>query len=112
MPNGSIKHLHVSARVVTTTSGNLDFVGAVTDVTAAKQAEEKSRQDEHELRRITDAIPQLIVVLSPNGRTLYANRVTLEYTGLTMEEMHRECIRDRIFHSEDSLFGLERSTLL
>src|SRR3984885_952707 len=67
MPNGSVKHLHVSARVVTTTSGNLEYVGAVTDITAAKQAEEKSRQDEHELRRITDAIPQLIVVLNPDG---------------------------------------------
>src|SRR6202789_3871538 len=50
MPNGSVKHLHVSFRVVTTTSGNLEFVGAVTDVTAAKEAEEKIRQDEHELR--------------------------------------------------------------
>ena len=57
MPDGSVKHLHVSARVVTTSSGNLEFVGAVTDVTAAKQAEEKIRQHGHELRRIIDAIP-------------------------------------------------------
>src|SRR6201997_5339886 len=87
MPNGSVKHLHVSFRVVTTPSGNLEFVGTVTDVTAAKQAEEKSRQDEHELRRITDAIPQLIVVLNPDGRTVYVNRVALEYTGLSIEEL-------------------------
>ena len=37
------------------------------DVTAAKQAEGRSRQDEDELRRITDAIPQLIIVYSPEG---------------------------------------------
>ena len=67
MPNGSVKHLHVSARALTNSSGDLEFVGAVTDVTAAKQAEEKSRQDENELRRITDAIPHLIVVLNPDG---------------------------------------------
>jgi PAS domain-containing protein len=54
MPDGSVKHLHVSARVLTTPSGNLEFVGAVTDVTPAKLAEEKSRQDEHELRRIAN----------------------------------------------------------
>jgi PAS domain S-box-containing protein len=101
MPDGSVKHLHVSGLALTTSTGDLEFMGAAVDVTAAKLAEEKSRQYEQELRRITDAIPQLIVVLSPNGRTLYANRVTLEYTGLTMEEMHTECIRDRIFHPED-----------
>jgi PAS domain S-box-containing protein len=101
MPNGSVKHLHVSARVVTTTSGNPEFVGAVTDVTAAKQAEEKSRQDEHELRRITDAIPQLIVVFNPDGRTVYVNRGALEYTGLSIEEMLTESARARILHPED-----------
>jgi PAS domain S-box-containing protein len=101
MPNGSVKHLHVSFRVVPTTSGNLEFVGAVTDVTAAKQAEEKSRQDEHELRRITDAIPQLIVVLNPDGRMVYVNRVALEYTGLSIEEMQAESSPDRIFHPDD-----------
>jgi len=101
MPDGSAKHLHVSGLALTTSTGDLEFIGAAVDVTAAKLAEEKSRQYEQELRRITDAIPQLIVVLSPNGRALYANQVALEYTGLTMEEMHTECIRDRIFHPED-----------
>jgi PAS domain S-box-containing protein len=101
MPDGSVKHLHVSARVLTISSGNLEFVGAVTDVTAAKQAEEKSRQDEHELRRITDAIPQVIVVLNPDGRTVYVNRVALEYTGLSIEEARAENFLDRVVHPED-----------
>src|SRR6266851_4829785 len=39
MPDGSLKHLHVLARASKTSSGNLEFVGAVTDVTAAKQAQ-------------------------------------------------------------------------
>jgi PAS domain S-box-containing protein len=101
MPDGSVKYLHVSARMLTTSSGNLEFVGAVTDVTAAKQAEEKSRQDEHELRRITDAIPQVIVVLNPDGRTVYVNRVALEYTGLSIEEARAENFLDRVVHPED-----------
>jgi PAS domain S-box-containing protein len=101
MPDGSVKHLHVSARVSTASPGNLEFVGAVTDVTAAKQAEEKSRQDEHELRRITDAIPQVIVVLNPDGRTVYVNRVALEYTGLSIEEARAEKFLDRVVHPED-----------
>jgi PAS domain S-box-containing protein len=101
MPNGSVKHLHVSFRVVTTTSGNLEFVGTVTDITAAKQAEEKSRQDEHELRRITDAIPHIIVVLNPDGRPVYVNRVGLEYMGLSLEEMQAEGSQYRVIHHED-----------
>src|SRR6202034_3812830 len=47
MPNGSVKHLHVSARALTNSSGDLEFVGAVTDLTGAKKAEEKMRQDGH-----------------------------------------------------------------
>jgi PAS domain S-box-containing protein len=101
MPNGSVKHLHVSARALTNSSGDLEFVGAVTDVTAAKQAEEKIRQDAHELRRITDSISQAIVVYDPYGRPIYVNRVGLEYTGLSMEEVRAENFRDRFIHPED-----------
>jgi PAS domain S-box-containing protein len=46
MPDGSIKQLHVLARALETASGDLEFVGAVTDVTAAKQAEEALRRSE------------------------------------------------------------------
>jgi PAS domain S-box-containing protein len=102
MRNGSVKHLHASARVGTTSSGDLEFVGALTDITAAKEAEEKSRQDEHELRCITDAIPQLILVYSPDGRPVYANRGTLEYMDLSLEEVQAESFRDRVIHPEDT----------
>src|SRR4029077_11183078 len=49
MPDGSVKHLHVMARALTPSSGKLEFVGAVTDITAAKQAEEKLRRNEWNL---------------------------------------------------------------
>jgi PAS domain S-box-containing protein len=114
MPNSSVKHLHVSACALTTSSGDLEFLGAATDVTAAKQAEEKIRQDADELRRITDAIPQLIVVLNPDGRTVYVNRVALEYTGLSIEELQAEGSRDHIFHPDDneSLREVRQNALL
>ena len=40
-----------------------------------------------QLRRITDAIPQTIVVQDPAGTPLYANHATLDYTGLAMEDV-------------------------
>jgi PAS domain S-box-containing protein len=49
MPDGRVKHLHILARRLMNSSGTLEFVGAVTDVTAAKQAEEKLRRSEADL---------------------------------------------------------------
>ena len=72
-----------------------------TDIEDLKRAEARLRQDEQELRRILDAIPQNIVVLSPDGTAVSANRTTLEYTGLTMDEVRAPDFRARIFHPDD-----------
>lgn len=41
LPDGTIKHVHATAHAVTDASDSIEFVGAVTDVTASKRAEEK-----------------------------------------------------------------------
>src|SRR5262249_23926922 len=41
-------------------------------------------QDERERRGIVDAIPQPVVVLSPDGTDLYQNKAAVEYTGLSL----------------------------
>ena len=46
MPDGSVKHLLALARATIDASGGLEFVGAVTDVTVAKEAEQKLRRSE------------------------------------------------------------------
>jgi len=69
--------------------------------TALRKAFAKLRQDEQELRQITDVIPQLIAVLSPEGTPMYANRAMLEYTGLTMDDVGLPDIYVRISHPED-----------
>jgi formate hydrogenlyase transcriptional activator len=77
------------------------WYGTQTDIEALKQTEEKVREEERELRRITDAIPQAIVVQDPSGTPLYANRATLDYTGLTIEDVVTPGFRERIFHPDD-----------
>jgi formate hydrogenlyase transcriptional activator len=57
--------------------------------------------DQEELRRIIELIPQTIVVLNPDGKAIYANRVALEYTGLSLDEVRADNFRDRVFHPED-----------
>src|ERR1700756_3778935 len=63
--------------------------------------EPKLLADEQELRRIIDLIPQTIVVLSRDGKAIFANRVALEYTGLSLDEVRADNFRDRVFHPED-----------
>jgi PAS domain S-box-containing protein len=46
MPDGSVKHLHAIARASKTSSGNLEYVGAVTDVTTTKRTEKTLRERE------------------------------------------------------------------
>src|SRR5467141_477533 len=77
------------------------WYGTSTDIDALKQAQEKLREDERALRRITDTIPQNIVVLDPDGSPIYANQATLDYTGLTMADVISSDFRTRIFHPED-----------
>ena len=76
-------------------SGNiLNWYGTDTDI-------EDLKQHEYELRRITDAIPQAIVVQQPDGTPIYANQVTLEYTGLTLEDVQAAGFLEKIFHPDD-----------
>jgi formate hydrogenlyase transcriptional activator len=77
------------------------WYGTSTDIDALKQAEAKLREDERALRRITDVIPQNIVILDPDGSPIYANRATLDYTGLRMADVVGSDFRTRIFHPED-----------
>ena len=82
--------------------GNVvNWYGTNTDIEDRKRAEEKLRQDEMELRQITDAITQTIMVLAPDGTGLYANQSMLDFSGLTMREVMAADFRTRFFHPED-----------
>src|SRR2546426_3319113 len=49
MPDGSVKYVHVVAHALSDELGGIEFVGAVMDVTVAKQAEEALRQAQADL---------------------------------------------------------------
>jgi formate hydrogenlyase transcriptional activator len=77
------------------------WYGTSTDIETLKQTQEKLREDERELRRITDAIPNPIVVQDPTGGPIYANQATLDYTGMTAKDVVAPNFRERIFHPDD-----------
>jgi predicted ATPase/signal transduction histidine kinase len=53
MPDGSVKYLHVLARALVTSSGRIEYMGAVRDVTERTLAEEALRQAKADLAHIS-----------------------------------------------------------
>src|ERR1700682_5155494 len=80
MPDGSVKYIHVMAHALSDESGGIEFVGAVMDVTAAKQAEGRIRQ-------IIDTIPAYAWSTLPDGSVDFINQRFLEFTGRLNEEL-------------------------
>ena len=100
LPDGRVKYVHAIARAVQDASGHREFIGAVTDITARKTAEEWARAQEAELRQILDFVPQLVGVLGPHAERLYANRMTLSYFGATLDEWRQGDRRSEV-HPDD-----------
>ena len=82
---------HVTLLAIERQRSHEAFTNALADV----------RKSETELRRMTDAVAQSIVVLSPEGKAISANRVALEYTGLSLEQVQAAGFRERVFHPDD-----------
>jgi formate hydrogenlyase transcriptional activator len=87
LPDGTVKHIHTVGHPVLNASGDvMEFVGSSADITERKQAEEKIRQSERELRQVLDLSPQHIVEIGPDRSRLFVNQAALDYLGLTLEE--------------------------
>src|SRR6266478_2451355 len=100
VPDGSIKHVRVTAHPSRDSLGNLEFVGAVTDVSEQRQAEAVIREREREVRQIVDLAPQLVSVFGPGRERLYANRMMLDYLGIGLDEWLQRSAETHI-HPDD-----------
>jgi PAS domain S-box-containing protein len=94
-PKRGIRNICAVGRAVLNASGDLvEYVGTVIDTTERKRAEE-------ELQQLVDFVPQVIVVLTPDGRWLHANRVAREYTGLSLEDYRTVDVISSVIHPDD-----------
>ena len=68
---------------------------------ALKRAEEKIREQETEWRQMLEFTPQLVRVFGPDHERIYANRIGLDYLGVSLEEWRQ--VRDmcRFVHPDD-----------
>jgi len=100
LPDGSIKYLQVVGHPTAADSGSFEFVGAVTDISERRHAEEALRDSERNSRLIVDNIPGLVALLTAAGEVEIVNRQVLEYFGQTLEELKQWGTNDTI-HPED-----------
>ena len=76
------------------------WYGSSIDIEDRKQAEEKLRLEEMELRQILNVSPQHVAVLGPDGSRLYLNQAALEYHGFALEQW-QSCDLRKLFHPDD-----------
>ena len=62
---------------------------------------EDRKRAQWEIEQLVDAVPQHLVVLSREGRRLYANKAARDYHGLTLEEFLAEDVPPKCFYPGD-----------
>ena len=105
MPDKRVKYLHVMAHRRSDDSGNLEFIGAVRDVTAAKIGQQKLKQDEAELRQLINFVPEHVLVMDADGRRLYENQAMREYFGTSLEDIQAKEFYTKFVHPDDVASG-------
>ena len=94
-PSTGIRDIHAVGRAVLGRSGELvELVGTVIDATDRKRAED-------ELQQLVDFMPQVVLVLDPDGKFIYVNRVAREYTGMTLAEFFASEVVTPALHPDD-----------
>jgi len=99
-PDRSIRHVRCVGTPATSGGRFQGFVGIGIDVTEQEVLTKALRETERELRQILDLTPQLVGVLGPQAERLYANRVTLSYFGVTLDEWRQRDRRSEV-HPDD-----------
>jgi PAS domain S-box-containing protein len=78
--HGSVKYLHVLAHALDPSSGELEFVGAVTDVSQRKQAEQK-------FRGLLESAPDAMIVMNRHGKIVLVNAQVEKLFGYRRDEL-------------------------
>ena len=86
LADGRVKYVHAIAHALQDASGNGEFIGAVSDITERKTAEEKIRRNERELRTLVEAIPAFVGTALPDGSVDFISQNWLDYAGLSREQ--------------------------
>jgi PAS domain S-box-containing protein len=100
MPDGCVKYVHVVAHTVSNGSRNTEFVGAVMDVTAEKQAQEALRNSEQQWRDAFENNPTMYFMIDAAGTIMAVNPFGAEQLGYTVNELVGQRVLN-IFYEPD-----------
>lgn len=102
LPDKSLKWVRTVGHPVLSAAGEVvQFVGSSMDITRHKGAEEKLKEQELELRQMLDFAPQMVAVFGPKRERLYANRIAVDYLGVSLDEWRQKSTGFEL-HPDDS----------
>jgi PAS domain S-box-containing protein len=107
MPNGSIKYIHVVAHRGRDEDGQVEYFGAVQDITQRHLADEARRLSEGRWKRIVDNSAIGIAVADLDGRFEIVNTAFQKLIGFTEEELKEM----NFIHITEPQFREQNSTL-
>ncbi len=81
LPDGAVKHVRALARASSDATGNVEFVGAVTDVTATQQAAEELRHSEQQFRDFAETASDWFWEAGPDHRLVSVSRKSTAVSG-------------------------------
>src|SRR5262249_43498190 len=87
LPDGSIKYLHSLGKCSVGQSGDVEYIGAVVDITEHKRAEQELRDSEEKHRVVIETASDAVVSMDENGAILLANAATLRIFGYDPVEL-------------------------
>jgi len=76
------------------------WCGINTDIEDRKRAQAALREQEERFRLIVDGLPTRVILFTPEGEVLHANRHTLEFSGATLDELKQWVSKD-FTHPDD-----------
>lgn len=74
MPDGSVKYVRAVARAMRDSSGQVEFVGSVTDITATKMAERRLRESEQRFRDYAETASDWFWETGPDHRVTHISQ--------------------------------------
>ncbi|MCM3878648.1 MAG: response regulator [Vicinamibacterales bacterium] len=89
MPDDSVKHVHVIGHASPSSPGDLEFVGAVSDITDRKEAEEAVQRSERRFRAMIEYGSDGIILDGLAKGYIYVSPSTERLLGYTPEEVAR-----------------------